>query len=58
MLFRSPDGDYETLGGYIISRYESLPEKGETLVIDNFEFHILSLEYARIGDLRMRILEP
>lgn len=56
--FDLPDGDYETLGGYIISRYESLPEKGETLVIDNFEFHIISLENARIGDLRMRILEP
>ncbi len=51
-----PEGEYETLGGYIIARYESLPEKGETLAIDRFEFHILSLQHARIGDVRLRIL--
>lgn len=51
-----PEGDYETLGGFIIARYESLPEQGETLVIDRYEFHILSLEHARIGDVRLRIL--
>ena len=52
-----PEGDYETLGGFIISRYESIPEKGQKLVIDRFEFHVLSLENARIGDVRLRILE-
>ncbi|MBI1221127.1 MAG: DUF21 domain-containing protein [Bacteroidetes bacterium] len=51
-----PEGEYETLGGFIISRYESIPEKGETLVIDDFEFHILSLENARIGNVRLRLL--
>jgi putative hemolysin len=52
-----PEGEYETLGGFIIARYESLPEIGETLVIDNFEFHILSFDNARIGNLRLRILD-
>ncbi|MDX5320062.1 MAG: hemolysin family protein [Bacteroidota bacterium] len=52
-----PEGDYETLGGFVIARYESIPEKGETLVIDPFEFHILSLENARIGNVRLRILD-
>lgn len=52
-----PEGDYETLGGFIISRYESIPEVGETILIDQFEFHILSSDNARIGDLRLRIIE-
>lgn len=52
-----PEGEYETLGGFIISRYESIPEKGQTLVIDNFEFHILSLQSARIGNVRLRLLK-
>jgi putative hemolysin len=53
-----PEGEYETLGGYIISRYESIPSQGETLVIDHrFEFHILTLENIRIGDVRLRLVE-
>lgn len=55
--FQIEEGDYETLGGFIISRYESIPEIGETLVIDRFEFHILTLENARIGDVRLRVLD-
>ncbi|TNE81648.1 MAG: HlyC/CorC family transporter [Bacteroidetes bacterium] len=51
-----PEGEYETLGGFIIARYESLPEKGDTIVIEPFEFHILSVENARIGDIRVRII--
>lgn len=51
-----PEGDYETLGGFIISRYESLPEKGETIVIEPFEFHILSVDNAKIGDIRVRLI--
>lgn len=52
-----PEGEYETLGGFITARYESLPEVDETLAFDHYEFHIISLDGARIGDVRLRILD-
>ncbi|MBI1306763.1 MAG: DUF21 domain-containing protein [Bacteroidetes bacterium] len=39
--FKIPEGEYETLGGFIISSYESIPESGETLEIEPFTFRIL-----------------
>ncbi len=43
-----PIGEYETLGGFIISNHESIPEQGETIVIDNFEITILEADGKRI----------
>ncbi|MCB0734743.1 MAG: HlyC/CorC family transporter [Flavobacteriales bacterium] len=50
-----PEGDYETLGGYIISNYESIPEQGEVVVVDSFEFKILSSAENRIEVVHMRV---
>ena len=35
-----PEGEYHTLGGYIISAHESIPVQGEKLLLDQFEITI------------------
>jgi CBS domain containing-hemolysin-like protein len=52
-----PDGDYNTLGGFIISSYESIPSRGEVIdLMNKYQFTILSTEKTRINDVRLRLL--
>lgn len=53
-----PKGDYDTLGGYIISRLGFLPADGEmnSLEFENFRFTVLSVEDRRIGKVKVEIL--
>jgi putative hemolysin len=51
-----PEGDYETLGGYIINNYESIPEEGQQITVDQFEFMIMHSENNRIETVNMRII--
>ena len=53
-----PEEDgYETLGGYIIERTESIPEEKETLEIDNFKVTILKMSSSKIDEVQLKILE-
>ncbi|MBT6440508.1 MAG: HlyC/CorC family transporter [Flavobacteriales bacterium] len=53
-----PDSDeYETLAGYIINNHESIPEKGEALVIKNFQFEVLSVSQNRIDEVVLTLAE-
>lgn len=53
-----PEGDYDTLGGYIISRLGFLPsdEEMNSLEFENFRFTVLSVEDRRIGKVKVEIL--
>jgi len=51
-----PDGEYETLGGYIISVCESIPEKGSSIETEDFVFTILSSLNNRIETVHMKVL--
>lgn len=53
-----PKGDYDTLGGYIISRLGFLPADGEmnSLEFENFRFTVLSVEDRRIEKVKVEIL--
>ena len=52
-----PDGDYDTLGGFIISRLHYIPQDGEMNVIEfeNITFTVLNVEERRIGRVRVEI---
>ncbi len=54
-----PEGDYDTLGGFIISLLGFLPKDGDMneLVYENLKFTILNVEDRRIGKVRVEI-EP
>lgn len=49
-----PDGDYETLGGYIISIHGNIPEEKEVVLTDRFELSIRSVKQARIEEVELR----
>lgn len=49
-----PEGDYETLSGYIVSSYEDIPERGEELELDHFKVRILSGTDTRIETIRLK----
>ena len=47
--------DYETLAGYIIHHYESIPQLNESMKIDNFNFKIVQAEQNRIELVNLKI---
>lgn len=52
-----PEGDYETLGGFIIAQHEDIPEAGEKIVLDGFKVTILKQDGARIEEVRLRVIK-
>ncbi|MCB9251466.1 MAG: HlyC/CorC family transporter [Flavobacteriales bacterium] len=54
--FQIPEGDYETLAGYIIASHGSIPEVGETFNIERFNVKILKFDEARIVLVRLVVL--
>ena len=53
-----PDGDYDTIGGYIISILGFLPQDGEMneVQFENVKFTVLNVEERRIGKVKVEIL--
>ncbi len=51
-----PEGDYETLSGYIVSELEDIPEQGEEVEIDHFKVRILNSIDTRIETIRLKRL--
>ena len=50
-----PEGEYDTLSGLILSINENLPEKGEIISVENFQFEILVMKEARIEKIKLTI---
>lgn len=51
-----PEGDYNTLGGYIFAVHENIPTKGEVIVIEKFQFTIISVTRNRINELKLTLI--
>ena len=47
--------DYQTVAGYILYHYQTLPRLGETVEIKNFRFTILRRKATKIELVRMKI---
>lgn len=54
--FEFPENKSETLSGYIIKANKAIPQEKERLIIDNYEFEILSVAETRIDRVRMKVL--
>ena len=50
-----PEGDYETLGGMLISIYEDIPEANEMITLPPFQFQIMSVVDAKIDTVKVNI---
>lgn len=55
--FEFPEQDAETLSGYIISHHETIPSQKERIIIDDYEFDILSVSDTRIEMVKMKRLK-
>ncbi len=51
-----PNGTSETLSGYIINQFETIPKQKESIIIDNYKFDILNVSDTRIDMVKMKIL--
>jgi putative hemolysin len=53
--FHLPEGDYETLGGFILSVTEDFPEEEELIEYNEFFFTIENIENNRIDKIRLTL---
>jgi CBS domain containing-hemolysin-like protein len=52
-----PEHEYETLSGYIINYYETIPRQKERIIIDDYEFEVVSVSDTRIETVKMKKLK-
>ena len=52
-----PLGDYDTLGGLILSVTEDIPSLNQDVIIETFKFHIVSIEENRINLVKLSLLQ-
>lgn len=52
-----PEGDYETLGGFVVSELEHIPEVNDEFQINNFQIKVLEATDRRIERLELKALD-
>ena len=55
MEFRKNE-ETETLSGYIISQHESIPRQKDRIIVDDYQFDILSVSETRIDTVKLKVL--
>lgn len=55
--FEFPEDHSETLSGYIIEAHETIPRQKERIIIDDYEFDIISVSDTRIETVKMKRLK-
>ena len=48
-----PEGDYNTLGGYIFAVHENIPTKGEVIDTSLFRITVITVTNNRINEVRL-----
>ena len=49
-----PEGDYVTIGGYVLERLDRIPEPGDSVLVDGWELRVQSMERRRITEIVAR----
>ena len=52
-----PEGEYDTLGGFIFEFHEDIPEVNEIIEIPGFVITIISMEENRIDNIRLTLVQ-
>ncbi|HEV3324205.1 MAG TPA: hemolysin family protein [Puia sp.] len=52
-----PESESETLSGYIINQYETIPRLKDRIIIGDYEFEIVNVSDTRIEMVRMKVLK-
>lgn len=57
MEFKIPEGDYETIAGYVTFKLGRIPKKGESFMLDNYTILILKADNTRIDLIKLTIVQ-
>ena len=49
------DNDIETIGGFLVNKFEKVPKKQETLETEGFLFTVLSADSKKINRIQLTI---
>ncbi len=52
--FELPDGEYDTLAGFVLDRLGHIPVAGEVVDHEGWSFEVLALDGLRVAELRVR----
>lgn len=52
-----PNNESETLSGFIINHHETIPQQKDRIIIDDYEFDILSVSDTRIEMVKVKMLK-
>jgi CBS domain containing-hemolysin-like protein len=57
--FRMPEGDYETIAGFVLSRLGRIPEVNDELRVDGWRITVMRMDRHRVAELRVaRVAKP
>ena len=54
----SDEEEYSSLAGFLLARFETLPEAGQATELDGLRYEILSVEDRRIAKVSIRRIDP
>ena len=46
--------EYDTIGGFLVNQFEHMPNKGESLVIDNLRFEVIRADNRRVHLIKLK----
>ncbi len=52
-----PQGDYHTLSGYIVMTTESIPEEGDKIRLNGYEFVVEEVSDKKIEVVHVRLVD-
>ena len=52
--FLTPEGDYETLAGFVLAHLGHIPEEGERFELDGWQVEAMALDGHRVATVRLR----
>ena len=55
--FKIPEGDYDTLGGFLIDLKRGIPKVNDIIQYDRYHFQILSMQEASIDLIKLTIVD-
>jgi CBS domain containing-hemolysin-like protein len=48
-----PEGDYETLAGFVLDRLDHIPQPGERFEHDGWHIEVVAMERLRVATVRL-----
>jgi CBS domain containing-hemolysin-like protein len=52
-----PEGDYDTLGGFLTDQVGRVPDEGETITFEDYAFRIMAADDRRVEEVEVRLAD-